>query len=74
MRNVAQTTCDATNVGSAGVMKPDNSDGGTLEGFQTVVAEAERMSHEGLIHIKEMHKESWSGNRYVTIISFVRLK
>jgi hypothetical protein len=74
MRNLAMSAYEATPIKAVGVMKPDSDLGETIEGFQAVILEAERMANSGLISITLVHHESTSGHRLIDLIRFTRLK
>lgn len=74
MRDVAKEAYEQASVGATGWMKPDPSKGETIEGFQSVVAEADRMEAEGLISIRLKHRETGSGGKSVDAIQFIRRK
>jgi hypothetical protein len=56
-----------------------NSEGATagttdLAAFQDVVAEFDALEVRGLISVTLRHRESHTGNRYVDVLRFTRLK
>lgn len=45
-----------------------------LEAFQDVVAEFQTLEEDGLIEITDLHKESQTGQRYVALVQFRKLR
>lgn len=70
----AKTAYEATAVGATGTMRIDAARGETVEWFQSVADSAEQMARLGLIRIKEVKKESMTGQRLITAIMFERLE
>lgn len=45
-----------------------------LEEFQRIVEQFKELARDGVIEIKDLHKESQSGKRLVDLVRFVRLR
>lgn len=74
MRSIAEHAYKRTKVGERGWMRPDLARGETLEAFQAVVIDANRMQEEGKILVYTLHRENMSGKNYVDAIPFMRMK
>lgn len=74
MKDVIKNFYDNCPVGGTATAVPDRSLGESLEGFQSVLIAAEVMRDNGLIHIKQVHRESQTGKRLIDAIIFMRLK
>lgn len=75
MRDLAKEAYEACSIGGIGWMRPEVARGETLVGFQAVAeVSAPAMQEAGFISIRELHRESQSGHRWVDAIKFVRLR
>lgn len=78
---LAQKTYDATAIGAIGTMTYGGmaavgqvDDGAGYERFAAFVRDLEAMEVQGLVRIESKHRESTTGNRYVDLVRFTRLK
>lgn len=78
---LAQKTYDATAIGAIGTMTYGGmvavgqvDDGAGYERFAAFVRDLEAMEGQGLVRIESKHRESTTGNRYVDLVRFTRLK
>jgi hypothetical protein len=74
MRDILKDAYEECNVGDTKTVGPDQSAGESIDSFQSVRMAAEYMQEKGLIHVKNMHRESQSGNSLIDLVTFVRLK
>lgn len=73
MRDIAKAAYEGIEPGQSGFMRPDAGNG-SLEAFQSVEVAAQAMQQDGLILIKEVHRETGSGRRLIDSIQFMRVK
>lgn len=74
MDDMAAEAVAKTAVGQFGSMKPTLNTVESLEAFQAVALEADRLHREGVISIRNMHRESQTGKAYIDLIAFIRLR
>lgn len=74
MRDIAREAYDRIEVGQTGWMRPDPSNGETLEGFQSVALAADVMQGDGLILVRVIHRESTSGRNLIDAIQFMKTR
>lgn len=74
MQDIMKDAYDQCPIGGTKIVSPDPSRGHTLEEFQAVVSAANYLQEQGLVFIKNLHRETQSGDALVDIITFKRIR
>lgn len=73
MKDILKEAYDRCAPGSKGTVSAKGRGIADLEDFQVVKLVAEDMQNRGLIHIVDLRRESYTGQRYINAIVFLRL-
>ena len=71
--STARKAYETTEIGATTMIRAEGDSIEALEAFKSDVDAVAALAAEGLVEIKQQHRESQSGARYVDVVSFKRL-